>query len=88
MSNKLDQLRELGVIRDEVHLSSTLVYVEGMRKIHPDRIFIDMSKDERAGPYLQASEADAARLETQGYANNFAHPSQALLRLFSIVPEQ
>ena len=76
MSNKLDQLRERGVIRDEIHSFSNLVFAEGMRQIHPDRVFIDVSKDERSGPYLQASEADAARLEAEGYRRLHIHAQE------------
>lgn len=79
MSNKLTQLRERGVIRDEIHSFSDLVFAEGMRQIHPDRVFIDVSKDERSGPYLQASEADADRLEAEGYRRLNMHPKELAL---------
>jgi hypothetical protein len=79
MATKLDKLRERGVVRDEVHSFSDLVFAEGMRQIHPDRVFVDVGGDDGNGPYLQTSQGDAARLEAEGYRLLTIHPKELAL---------
>jgi hypothetical protein len=79
-ANKLDRLCERGIVleRDKIQWFSDLVFAEGMRQIHPDRVFLDVGTTERAG-YVQATEADAARLEAEGYRLLTIHPKELAL---------
>lgn len=79
MTNKLDKLRERGVVRDEAHWFSDLVFAEGMWRAFPDRVFVDVGEDDGSGSYLQTSQGDAARLQAEGYRLLTIHPKELAL---------
>jgi hypothetical protein len=79
MKNKLDKLRDRGVVRDDLNVIWDLIYALWMWQSYPNRVFVDVGGDTRNGPYLHVTRGDALRLEGEGYRVLHIHPKELAL---------